>query len=103
MVRQTDATWLEQVLSDGERHSHSEILSRSYVERGCGLTVNSRAADLRKRGRVVTCTIHRSEDGRAESAYQMAPDRYVEGQDMQFSPDGRKRPRYCWPGEGCTR
>ncbi len=50
MRRETDCEFLQRVLSDGFKHSLNEILARSFSERGCGLTVHSRAADLRKRG-----------------------------------------------------
>lgn len=46
----TDCDFLERVLADGQPHSLNEILRRSFAERGHGLTVHSRAADLRKRG-----------------------------------------------------
>lgn len=66
----TDADFLLSVLSDGEPHSLNEILSRSFRERGCGLTVHSRAADLRKRGHVITNT-HRA-FSKSDSVYQLA-------------------------------
>lgn len=48
---ETDSDFLLRVLRDGRPHSLNEILQRSFRERGCGLTVHSRAADLRvKRG-----------------------------------------------------
>lgn len=47
---ETDCDFLLRVLSDGEAHSLNEILRRSFSDRGCGLTVHSRAADLRARG-----------------------------------------------------
>jgi hypothetical protein len=49
----TDADFLLSVLADGRAHTLNEILQRSFKERGCGLTVHSRAADLRKRGHEV--------------------------------------------------
>lgn len=51
----TDAQFLLEVLSDGEPHSSAEILRRSFEERGHGLMVHSRAADLRKSGHIITC------------------------------------------------
>lgn len=51
----TDADFLYSVLSDGKPHSTTEILRRSFVERGVGLTVHSRAATLRERGHVIRC------------------------------------------------
>ena len=49
----TDCDFLLEVLSDCKPHSLNEILRRSFMERGCGLTVHSRVADLRKRGHVI--------------------------------------------------
>lgn len=48
--KETDCEFLHRVLSDGRPHNLNEILQRSFSERGCGLTVHSRAADLRRRG-----------------------------------------------------
>jgi ribonuclease HI len=45
----TDCAFLLDVLDDGEEHTLNEILARSFAERGCGLTVHSRASDLRNR------------------------------------------------------
>lgn len=47
---ETDADFLLRVLRDGRPHNLNEILRRSMAERGCGLTIHSRASDLRKRG-----------------------------------------------------
>jgi hypothetical protein len=49
----SDTAFLLEVLSDGEKHGLNEILLRSFRERGCGLTVHSRASDLRKQGHVI--------------------------------------------------
>lgn len=46
----TDAEFLLSVLEDCREHTLTEILQRSFRERGCGLTVHSRASDLRRRG-----------------------------------------------------
>lgn len=46
----SDCDFLLDMLQDGREHSLNEILAASFSERGCGLTVHSRAADLRKRG-----------------------------------------------------
>lgn len=51
----TDCDFLLDVLSDGMPHSLNDVLRRSFTERGCGLTVHSRVADLRKRGHVIHC------------------------------------------------
>ena len=49
----TDREWLLSVLADGREHSLADLLARSVAERGCGLTVHSRVAELRKHGHVV--------------------------------------------------
>ena len=49
----TDVDFLLSVLADGEAHSQAEILRRSFDERGHGLTVHSRAADLRRQGHAI--------------------------------------------------
>lgn len=65
----TDAEFLLHVLGDGLEHTLTEILRRSFAERGCGLTVHSRACDLRKRGYVIS---NRSmPGGRRGSVYQL--------------------------------
>ena len=51
----TDSTFLLSVLNDGEPHSLTEILRASINERGCGMTVHSRAAELRKQGHIIIC------------------------------------------------
>ena len=51
----TDNAYLLKILKDGCWHSRDEILSFSFAERGCGMTVHSRAADLRKHGHTVEC------------------------------------------------
>lgn len=47
---ETDAAFLLRVLSDERPHNLNDILRRSFAERGCGLTVHSRASDLRQQG-----------------------------------------------------
>lgn len=64
----SDNQFLLTVLGDGRWHSHEEILQRSLRERGCGLTVHSRAADLRKQGYVVDCHV-RSERGQRKASF----------------------------------
>jgi hypothetical protein len=46
----SDSDFLLRVLQDGGWHSRDSILARSFAERGCGLTIHSRAADLRRKG-----------------------------------------------------
>jgi hypothetical protein len=50
---ETDAQFLLRVLSDGRPHTLNEILQASFAERGCGLTVHSRASNLRSQGHVI--------------------------------------------------
>lgn len=49
----TDCDFLLEVLADGREHTLAEILARSLNERGHGITVHSRAAELRRRGHQV--------------------------------------------------
>ena len=51
----TDAQFLLSILEDGLPHSHADLLHRSSTERGCGLTVHSRIADLRAKGHTIAC------------------------------------------------
>lgn len=51
----TDVAYLLSVLQDGQPHSSTEILRRSFDDRGHGLMVHSRAADLRAQGHQITC------------------------------------------------
>ena len=50
----TDRDFLLKVLGDYQPHTLNEILSLSLAERGCGLTVHSRAADLRRDGYLIS-------------------------------------------------
>lgn len=67
----TDNAFLYHVLEDGKWHGQSEIIAKSMRERGHGLTVHSRAADLRKKGCVVECELRRNCHGRAISYYRL--------------------------------
>ena len=51
---ETDLAFLLRVLDDRRPHTLNELLQRSFAERGCGLTVHSRAAELRAKGHNVT-------------------------------------------------
>lgn len=70
----TDSAWLLDLLSDGHEHELSEIIRRSQDERGYGLTVHSRVAQLRPilaaDGKTI---VQRSErhDGRVRSYYRL--------------------------------
>lgn len=67
----TDSDFLASVLADGEWHSHNDILESSFHQRGHGLTVHSRASDLRKRGHIVEVHL-RSTGGRTVSFYRLS-------------------------------
>jgi hypothetical protein len=67
-----DCTFLLGVLSDGNEHSHPEILARSFGERGHGLTVHSRIAELRALGHNVLPARIEVVDGRKVSFYRLA-------------------------------
>lgn len=51
----TDREFLLSVLIDGEPHSQSDLLRRSFNELGHGCTVHSRIADLRRDGYLIKC------------------------------------------------
>lgn len=74
--RVTDADWLEAKLRDGRWWTTNDLLRASFAERGCGLTVHSRAADVRRRvagtarldcERLTTTPV----TGRAQYAYRL--------------------------------
>lgn len=67
----TDKRFLLAVLSDRREHRLSEILRRSFAERGCGMTVHSRAADLRRDGFEIACWPAKKE---RDSFYQLIAD-----------------------------
>lgn len=67
----TDAEFLLKVLRDGRWHGLNEILGRSQADRGFGLTVHSRAADLRKRGLTVEQENRPGPNGRVASFYRL--------------------------------
>lgn len=69
----TDADFLLALLSDGKPRTTNEILAASFAERGVGLTVHSRAADLRKRGQRIDVTCQGRENGRAVYSYTLLP------------------------------
>ena len=68
---ETDLAFMLRVLADGRPHTLNELLQRSFAERGCGLTVHSRASDLRKRGHSVTNIRIAGAKRGAGSAYQL--------------------------------
>ena len=70
-MSETDAAFLLRVLSDGKPHILEEILQASFAERGCGLTVHSRAAELRKQGYEVVNRVSGGARGRRVSVYRL--------------------------------
>lgn len=72
-MSETDAAFLLRCLSDGKPHTLNELIGRSFVERGCGLTVHSRAADLRKQGHRIVNKFGGFRDRRPVSIYQLEP------------------------------
>lgn len=82
---ETDAAFLLRVLSDGRPHNLNDILRRSFAERGCGLTVHSRASDLRQQGHgVVNWKDGQRGDG---SWYQLGTSAEAEDSEPPVSPD----------------
>lgn len=71
VVAVTDNDFLETMLGDGRWHGHIEIIAESIRQRGHGLTVHSRAADLRKRGHTVETRLERNDHGRTLSFYRL--------------------------------
>ena len=69
---ETDAAFLLRCLSDGRPHTLNELIQRSFTERGCGITVHSRASDLRKKGHRILNWRGPGQRG-AGSLYQLAP------------------------------
>jgi len=70
MGKRTDVDFLLEVLRDGQQHELTEIIGRSIDARGCGMTVHSRVADLRKRGwKIKNRVVHT--EGRPLSYYQL--------------------------------
>lgn len=65
----SDREWLLGVLADGREHTLADIIRRSFDERGHGLTVHSRAAELRSAG--YTIENRPMPNGRRGSIYQL--------------------------------
>lgn len=85
----TDNDFLYSVLEDGAWHGHVEILAESIRQRGHGMTVHSRAADLRKRGHRVETRLERNTNGRTLSFYRLVtldePDMAAIGKSQRVS------------------
>lgn len=88
-----DREFLLAVLADGRPHSLAEILSRSMNERGCGLTVHSRVADLRKHGYTI-------EHGRVEGAERGHAHTYLLVSSPQQDPTQSQVDAGLGPGAG---
>lgn len=72
-MTETDTAFLLRVLADGRPRTLNEILSASMAERGCFLTVHSRAAELRAQGhRIVNERVPGRTRG-AGSVYRLDP------------------------------
>jgi hypothetical protein len=71
----TDSDFLLAVLQSDpdEWVAQHTILERSFAERGCGLTVHSRAATLRERGHIIECDVRLVKGGRRASYYRLRP------------------------------
>ena len=69
----TDNDWLLKQLREaaGGWVSQDELIRRSQNERGHGLTVHSRIADLRKQGHTITNML-RARGDRRQSFYRLA-------------------------------
>lgn len=73
-ARPTDAAWLAAHLAEhsGEWVDLASILRASFAERGYGLTVHSRVAELRtRRGLVIENRTWRNDAGRTVSEYRL--------------------------------
>lgn len=88
----SDKAFLLRVLSDGRWHSLPEILNRSVAERGYGLTVHSRAADLRRDGHVIENRTKRSLGRRIVSFYRLAGRARIEPVAATGSPSSANEP-----------
>src|SRR5437016_4928916 len=68
----TDASFLLALLQDrpGEWIAQTFILERSQLERGCGMTVHSRAPELRRDGHIIENRVE-VRNGRRVSFYRL--------------------------------
>ena len=66
----TDNDFLYSMLATGGWISRDTIVEWSQAIRGYGLTVHSRAADLRKRGHIIETRTQRNENGRVDFVLQ---------------------------------
>ena len=83
MTRESDWRWLERALANlapGEYATTNTLIARSIRERGYGLTVHSRAAELRAHqrrslaGEVVVCDyLGAQANGRRVYGYRLVP------------------------------
>lgn len=67
----SDTDFLLSVLRDGEWHELNSIIATSQAARGHGLTVHSRASDLRAKGHTIETRQQRTGMGRVLSFYRM--------------------------------
>jgi predicted transcriptional regulator len=66
----TDTTFMLELLRE-RPCTTTEILRESFNRRGCGLTVHSRAADLRRMGHTVRCERVGASRGRPVHIYSL--------------------------------
>jgi hypothetical protein len=84
----TDCEFLLDVLKDHQWHSTSELLRYSIEERGCGLTVHSRVAQLRTdRGLTIEHRRVRGERANAHQ-YRLVATAQAEAEAERLGPDG---------------
>jgi hypothetical protein len=67
----TDCAFLLELLGDGGEHTLTDILRASIDQRGHGLTVHSRVADLRKQGHEIEHVTIRGAERGAGHAYRL--------------------------------
>ena len=97
-----DTDYLAAVLADGGWHRLEEIVQRSQRERGHGLTVHSRAADLRKRGFTVEQRSERR-DGRVASFYRMLGAAAVSNPVPPSGTDSGTEHAHAWDGAAAAQ
>jgi hypothetical protein len=89
----TDAAFILSVLADGQKHSQADLLRRSFEERGHGLTVHSRVADLRGKGHYIVCERVPGADRGHAWVYQLVASPSESDLSVDASPDGKLHDR----------
>lgn len=94
VLRETPDEWVSQ----------AELLRRSASARGCGMTVHSRAADLRARGHVIENRVERREGSRALSSYRLVTPSLSTPPGVAATPDGAESEGHlARPGSSADR